>query len=42
VDTRPEVKSDPAGGTSGLNLKEQGRYGAVRQNTVHQGRQQDR
>ena len=37
-----EVSRDPAGGNAHLNLKEQGRYGGIHQNIVHQGRQQDR
>jgi hypothetical protein len=41
-DRDPEVSRDPAGGDADLNLKQQGRYGGIRQNIVHQGRQQDR
>lgn len=37
-----EVSRDPAGAAAGSNLKQQGRYGGVNQNIVHQGRQQDR
>jgi hypothetical protein len=42
ADRDPEVAVDPAGGNARVNLKEQGRYGGIRQNIVHQGRQQDR
>jgi hypothetical protein len=41
-DRKPEVKTDPAGGTSGLNLREQGHEGDIAQNTHNQGYQQDR
>jgi hypothetical protein len=41
-DRSPEVKRDPASGSSGVNLREQGRQGDINQNTRHQGHQQDR
>ena len=41
-DRSPKVTSDPAGGASGVNLREQGRQGDIAQNTRHQGHQQDR
>ena len=41
-DRPPEVKIDPAGGTAGLNLAEQGSTGNTIQNLTNQGHQQDR
>ena len=41
-DRAPEVKRDPAGGTSGVNLREQGRSADIAQNTRNKGHQQDR
>jgi hypothetical protein len=41
-DSTPEVKHDPAGGSSGVNLREQGQAGDIAQNTHNQGYQQDR
>lgn len=41
-DTNSEVKRDPAGGTSGVNLREQGRSADIAQNTRNKGHQQDR
>ncbi len=41
-DGTSEVKRDPAGGTSGVNLREQGRSANIDQNTRNKGHQQDR
>lgn len=41
-DRDPEVKRDPAGGDKDLNLKEQGRYGNIRENTTPHRATQDR
>jgi hypothetical protein len=51
-DSNPEAKGDARDrvtelqsgqpGDAGNNLSEQGRYGNVKQNTTHQGYQQDR
>ena len=38
----PEVSHDPAGGNAGINLKEQGRHGNMRQNISNHWRTQDR
>lgn len=44
AETGPEIKQDPGapGGAHSRNLAQQGRQGNVRQNTTHQGYQQDR
>lgn len=42
ADATRQVKQDPARDAAALNLKQQGRYGAIHQNLTHQGRQQDR
>lgn len=41
-DRDAEVARDPAGGNADLNLREQGRYGGIRQNIDNVGQQQDR
>ncbi len=40
-DMRTDVR-DGQPGDAGINTKEQGRFGDIKQNTTHQGYQQDR
>jgi len=39
---RPPTSKAPNRGNADVNLKEQGRHGNIKQNTTHQGYQQDR